>query len=167
MEKRNNEKTDHNENYILYLIIIIVLILVYIVIFYLFFKDANNDIIDNLGDNGRKDNIVSDEFLVTKVIDGDTIVLSNEDIVRLLCVDTAENGEEDYTLAKDFLENLLLGRTITLEKDVVDSDMYNRKLRYVYLNKGKSNEIFVNQHIIDSGLSEVYYYNGSLCERMN
>ena len=77
---------------------------------------------------------------VIRVIDGDTFELGSGEIIRLLCIDTPEVGEEGYEEATIFLENLILFEEPTLEADIQDKDKYNRSLRYAYLN-----ETFINK----------------------
>jgi endonuclease YncB( thermonuclease family) len=118
----------------------------------------------------------TNEIYVSSVIDGDTFKLSNNDIIRLLCVDTPEKGSKGYEDAKNFLEDLVLNKDITKEISLVNPresfgedylDKYNRKLRFVYLNKDTLNEIFVNQEIINQDYGELFIYNNSNeCERI-
>ena len=92
---------------------------------------------------------------VTEIIDGDTFVIGNGETVRLICVDTPEQGESGYEEAKDFLSFLVLGREVRLEKDVSERDQYGRLLRYVYIG---TTEIFVNKEIVQQGYGKVFPY---------
>ena len=92
---------------------------------------------------------------VTNVVDGDTFVLGSGETVRLICVDTPEQGESGYEEAKDFLSFLVLGREVRLEKDVSERDQYGRLLRYVYIG---TIEIFVNKEIVQQGYGKVFPY---------
>src|SRR3989338_4462451 len=92
---------------------------------------------------------------VTEIIDGDTFVIGNGETVRLICVDTPEQGESGYEEAKDFLSFLVLGREVRLEKDVSEMDQYGRLLRYVYIG---TIEIFVNKEIVQQGYCKVFPY---------
>ncbi len=102
-----------------------------------------------------------DNFLVTRVIDGDTIEISTGERVRLICIDTPEVGDEGYSEATDYLESLILNKSVRLEKDVSETDRYGRLLRYIYLE----DETFVNERIVYYGYGEAYPYNPdtSLC----
>lgn len=91
--------------------------------------------------------------IVTRVIDGDTLVLQNGEKVRLICVDTPERGEKGFKKAKEFLEQLVLNKKVLLEKDITNRDKYDRLLRYVYVN-----DIFVNKEIVKQGYGKVYRY---------
>ena len=83
------------------------------------------------------------EYLVTKVIDGDTIEVLKDGSkfrVRYLGINTPEITHTDkpndcYALeAKKFNENFVLNKYVKLYKDTLDTDKYGRLLRYVYTN---------------------------------
>lgn len=94
----------------------------------------------------------ADRPRVVRVVDGDTIVLDNETTVRLIGVNTPEQGQPLYEEAKAFTERLTLNKPVRLESDVVPVDQYNRVLAYVYLEDGT----FVNLEIIRQGYGQVY-----------
>ena len=85
--------------------------------------------------------------VVTKVIDGDTVISEGESI-RLLSIDTDERGYPCYTSAKKRLEELVLGKEVWLEADAEDKDQYGRYLRYVFLNGTN-----VNLEMVQEGLA--------------
>lgn len=93
---------------------------------------------------------------VTKVIDGDTIVVDGESI-RLLGIDANEKGEKCYKEAKIRLEELVLNREIKLEKDVKDKDQYKRLLRYIFVEEN-GEEINVNLQMVEEGLTIARFY---------
>ncbi len=88
--------------------------------------------------------------IVVEVIDGDTIRLSNGEVVRLLSIDAPERGEYYYDEAKNRLAELVKGRAVYLERDVSDRDRYGRLLRYVYVDGD-----FVNLKLVEEGFSRV------------
>lgn len=90
---------------------------------------------------------------VTKVVDGDTLVIAGGQRVRLLSIDTRERGENCYGEAKARMEELVLLKNITLERDKEDKDKYDRLLRYIY-----TNETFVNLQMVREGLAVAYIY---------
>lgn len=92
-------------------------------------------------------------FTVSKVIDGDTIDLKNNMRLRLIGINTPEKDMYFFEEAKAFMEIMVLGKQVKLEKDVTDKDMYGRYLRYVYLP-----DIFVNLEMIKSGFANAYTY---------
>lgn len=93
-----------------------------------------------------------EEVIVTRIIDGDTIVAGNETI-RLLGINTPEKGEKYYSEAKEFLEELTLNQSIKIEKTREDKDKYYRSLRYVFLNN-----INVNKLLIENGYANPYFF---------
>ncbi|NTV31583.1 thermonuclease family protein [candidate division WWE3 bacterium] len=92
------------------------------------------------------------EFVVTRVIDGDTFVIDTGQKIRLIGVDTPEIAKktppaECYANeAMLFTQKQLENKTIRLEKDVSETDKYGRLLRYAYLN----DELF-NQTLVEHG----------------
>lgn len=109
-------------------------------------------------------------YTVSRVIDGDTIVLSDGRKVRLIGVDTPEihyteklvrdsknTGQKIKTIqslgrrASAFTKDLCLGKKVRLEYDVDRKDRYKRTLAYVYLEDG----VFVNARIIQEGFAQV------------
>jgi micrococcal nuclease len=98
-------------------------------------------------------------YVVSEVIDGDTIRLSTGETLRYIGIDTPETkhptkgkqcfGEE----ASTFNEELVLGRTVTLEKDISETDRYGRLLRYVWLDG-----VLVNQTLVAAGYAHATPY---------
>jgi endonuclease YncB( thermonuclease family) len=99
-----------------------------------------------------------DLFICEKVIDGDTIRLSNGEKVRLIGVDTPEfyhplKPIEFYTKeATAFTKKLVEGKKVRLEYDNEKRDKYGRLLAYVYLEDGT----FLNAEIIKQGYGFAY-----------
>lgn len=91
--------------------------------------------------------------IVTKVLDGDTIVVSGGDHVRLLGIDADEKGYPCYDAGRLRLEELILGRTVSLEADSEDLDQYGRQLRYIFLDGGN-----INQKMVAEGLAIARFY---------
>lgn len=101
-------------------------------------------------------------FLVTRVIDGDTIEIETGERIRLIGIDTPENvdprksvqffGKEASEKAKEMLE----GKTVRLESDPTqdNKDKYGRLLRYVFLSDG----IFFNEWMVKNGYAHEYTY---------
>lgn len=91
-------------------------------------------------------------FLVTRVIDGDTIQLENGKTVRYIGIDTPETKDPRKSLqcfGKEALgknKELIEGKRVRLEKDVSETDKYGRLLRYVYVG-----DIFVNDYLVRQG----------------
>lgn len=100
----------------------------------------------------------TDEVLVTKVIDGDTIEIEGADgsaqRIRYIGIDTPETVDPRTTVqcfgknASDKNRELVEGKRVRLEKDVSETDRYGRLLRYVYLG-----EIMVNEALVRDGFA--------------
>ena len=99
---------------------------------------------------------------VVRVIDGDTIEINNGNIVRLLGVDTPEQGECYYSEAKQALNELVLGKNVKLEKDIFGTDNFGRLLRYVFLPEGDfTNDVFVNDYLLEQGFADTLFMSNS------
>lgn len=87
--------------------------------------------------------------LVTRVIDGDTIELEGGEHVRYIGINTPELAHGDQMLecfseeARLRNEALVLGKHVTLVRDVRDRDKYGRLLRYVFVGDTLVNETLV------------------------
>lgn len=87
---------------------------------------------------------------VVRVVDGDTLVLLNGRVVRLVGIDTPEYDKYYYEEAAERLAELVEGRNVTLERDASNVDNYGRLLRYVYVN-----DTFVNLAMVREGYARV------------
>ena len=90
--------------------------------------------------------------LVTRIVDGDTLDVggcADEGRVRLILADTPEVffGVECYGReASAYTERWLLGKRVTLERDVSDLDRFDRKLRYVWVDG-----VLFNEQVVRDG----------------
>lgn len=91
--------------------------------------------------------------VVTKVIDGDTIVVEGGAIIRLIGINTPEKGEPFYSEAKDYLEEKVFMKEVNLESDIENKDQYERYLRYVWINSS-----LVHNDLLREGLASVMTY---------
>ncbi|HTP56777.1 MAG TPA: thermonuclease family protein [Candidatus Paceibacterota bacterium] len=95
---------------------------------------------------------------VARVIDGDTIEIADGERVRYLGMDTPETVNPKKPVqcygpeASARNHALLDGQSVRLVRDVEDTDMYGRLLRYVYLPDGT----FVNMVLVAEGYARVY-----------
>ncbi len=87
----------------------------------------------DLGENSLE------EKIVTKIIDGDTVIVEGGENIRLLGIDCDERGKKCYDEAKNYLEENLLNKKVSLESDLEDKDRYERSLRYIFLNRTNIN----------------------------
>ena len=92
---------------------------------------------------------------VQRIIDGDTVELTDGRKVRYIGIDTAElgsavNDNECFALeAAEKNRELTEGKNVLMEKDVSDTDQYGRLLRYVYLK----DNTFINLELVKSGFA--------------
>ena len=77
---------------------------------------------------------LANKVLVTEVIDGDTVGLSDGRRVRYLSIDTPERGEPGYERAKVENESLVLGRWVEMRFTREKRDHYDRVLADLYVN---------------------------------
>lgn len=98
-------------------------------------------------------------YLVTKVVDGDTIEIEGGEKVRLIGIDTPETVDPRRPVgcfgpeASQTTKSLLEGKRVSFETDLTDRDKYNRLLRYVWVNN-----LFVNEYLVREGLAKSYSY---------
>jgi len=112
-------------------------------------------------------------ILVTRAVDGDTLVLENNERVRLIGIDTPEMHESDKLnrdarrsgqdiaaikelgrRSYEFTKKLAEGKRVRLEFDVERFDKYKRILAYVYL----PDETFLNAKIVQQGYASLMTY---------
>ena len=110
------------------------------------------------------ENIKSDYELaeVSRVIDGDTIELTNGKKVRYIGIDTPELNKNKKAPVECFAKeatkrntNLVLGKTVKLVSDVNNTDKYGRLLRYVFLEK---DDTFINKQLVFEGFAVAKSY---------
>lgn len=87
---------------------------------------------------------------VKTVLDGDTVVLTGGDTVRLIGINAPEKNQPNFLEAKNKLESLVLGKSVELDYDIQGKDQYGRVL--VYMHAG---DIFVNLEMVKSGFAVV------------
>jgi micrococcal nuclease len=94
---------------------------------------------------------------VTSVIDGDTIdveINGSEYRVRYVGVNTPERDESCYSEARSANAAMVQGQTVTLVRDVSETDRYGRLLRFVYVGN-----TFVNGTLVSQGWAEAVEYS--------
>lgn len=99
------------------------------------------------------------EYVVARVVDGDTVVLSNGERVRYIGIDTPEMTD-DRAEVRCFAKvaaaknaDFVLGKPVRLVKDVNETDRYGRLVRYVY-----QGDLFVNLELVREGFASAYRY---------
>lgn len=87
--------------------------------------------------------------VVSRVVDGDTIVLQGGERVRYLLVDTPEitNGKHECfgAEARDFNRSLVEGRNVRLEYGEACTDRYGRLLAYVTVDGHEVNSLLAER----------------------
>ena len=125
----------------------------------------------------------ADIFRVSKVVDGDTIVVESmsrdsqqKTIIRLIGMNTPETVDPRRKVecfgkeASDKAKEILLGKTVRLEYDDTQDtlDKYGRRLAYVFVQDESSvakqvsntdSEIFFNAYMIEQGYAYEYTYS--------
>ena len=104
------------------------------------------------------------EALVLRVVDGDTIVVDLEGerhSVRYIGIDTPEThhptdgadswGYEATEANKTFVQE---GEVVVLQRDISETDIYGRLLRYVWVD-----DVLVNAELVRMGLARVLFYD--------
>lgn len=93
---------------------------------------------------------------VVAVIDGDTVdvQIDGETFrVRYIGMNTPEMGQPCANEAMAKNSELVAGKTVTLVKDVSETDQYGRLLRYVYVG-----DLFVNAELVRQGFANAATY---------
>lgn len=96
---------------------------------------------------------------VINVIDGDTFTVEGGAVIRMIGIDTPETVHPSKPVqcygkeASDKTKELLEGKEVKLEKDVSETDKYNRLLRYVYIG-----DILVNEYLVKDGYARSSSY---------
>jgi len=96
---------------------------------------------------------------IKKVVDGDTVVLSNGEKVRLIGLDTPETKDPRVKVqffgkkATEYLKKIAEGKEVYLKYDQQKRDKYKRLLAYIYLKK---NDVCLNEEMIKEGYAFAY-----------
>src|SRR5690349_1255228 len=99
---------------------------------------------------------------VTQIVDGDTLLLDNGFVVRLIGIQAphlalGREGLTDWPLAPDAqaaLETLVLHKPVVLRYGGADKDRYGRSLAQVFVD-GRDDG-WVQQQMLSAGMARVY-----------
>ncbi len=101
-----------------------------------------------------KEEEIIEKGFVSKIIDGDTIVIDGES-VRLLGIDADERGYDCYKEASERLEELVLNKEVELLRDGENKDQYSRYLRFIFLDDEN-----INLKLVEEGLAIARFGSG-------
>lgn len=118
-------------------------------------------------DTPKHDQNTNTSYLVTEVVDGDTIKLmidGEEQTARLIGIDTPETVDPRKDVqcygkeASDQTKRLLLNQLVEIEFDSsqTETDKYGRLLLYIWRI---SDNLFVNEYLVKEGYAREYTYN--------
>ena len=101
---------------------------------------------------------------VTSVTDGDTVILDNGLVVRLIGMQAPKLplGREDFPTwpkaeeAKTRLESLVLGQTVEIRQGGAERDRHDRVLGQMFI--AGATEVWVQREMIAEGLARVYSF---------
>ncbi len=137
--------------------IAVAVVIIILINFFILTNDKPNQFV---GDNNKlplaPSASAADVFIVTRIVDGDTIELNTGDKVRYIGVNTPESVDPRRKVqcfgkeAARKNEELVGGQAVRLVKDVSDKDKYGRLLRYVY-----AGDTFINLELIKQGYAQV------------
>lgn len=96
----------------------------------------------------------SDRYVtVTKIVDGDTIWIDNNENVRFVGINTPEVGEPGYYDATQYVSNRILNKRIYMDIDDKNpKDKYNRTLAVININGDN-----LNQELLCKQYAEIMY----------
>jgi endonuclease YncB( thermonuclease family) len=114
--------------------------------------------------NGSKDGIERSQ--VRRVVDGDTVELSNGQKIRMLNIDTPETVKANTAVkcygpeASAFTKKLLSDKMVQLVVDREANDQYGRGLRFIFLDGVDTSNIenSVNADVVKNGFGKMVSY---------
>tara|TARA_B100000886_G_C20280872_1_gene431119 strand:+ start:341 stop:787 length:447 start_codon:yes stop_codon:yes gene_type:complete len=95
-----------------------------------------------------------EEITIKNCYDGDTCTTTDNEKIRLACIDTPEikgkrADSEKAKYVRDYLNNLIKGKKIKIRR--IAYDRYGRTVAELYKNKKN-----IQKHLVDIGLAKVY-----------
>ncbi len=125
---------DFLRKYKIILLVIISILIIGTVIFF-FPKGLSNNSSEQNEDCSNIPELENNAVrLVTKIIDGDTVLIEGGYSVRLLGIDADERGNPCYGIAKERLEGMVLNKEVRLELGNDNLDQWCRYLRYLFVD---------------------------------
>jgi len=87
----------------------------------------------------------SSTYKVKRVIDGDTLILHNNERIRLLEVNCPELPSKEGLIAKNYTTKLLKGKRIKLTYGKYRYGKYGRTLAYVWIDNKLVNKLLIDE----------------------
>ena len=103
---------------------------------------------------GKTVTLKEGEYLVTRVLDGDTIEIEGGYRVRYEGIDAPELANRYGTQAYETNKDLVEGKKVRLEFTEEKLDLYGRVLAYIW-----KDNLLVNERLVEDGLAKVLWYN--------
>lgn len=119
-------------------------------------KSSDKETITEIAKNkdlpiGRRENeLTNGEYMVTRVLDGDTIDLENGTRIRYEGIDAPEKIESYGLDALSDNQKLVDGKKVWIEVADERTDAFGRTLAYVW-----SDNVFVNERLVEDGYARV------------
>lgn len=95
----------------------------------------------------------TEQVHVERVVDGDTLKLSDGRKIRLIGINTPEHDRPLYGEATNTLRELVDGQDITIELDELPHDKFGRTLAYIFRG-----DLFVNGEIVRRGMAYAFLW---------
>ena len=125
----------------------------------------------NSSDTKKNKNKNSDQKIetvkVNRVIDGDTIILSDGRTIRYLNMDTPETKKPNTPVmcfgpeASAYNKSLVEGKEVVIVPDIEKTDQYGRELRFIFLTGKDTNKIeqSINADLVVKGFARSKSYS--------
>lgn len=103
---------------------------------------------------GKTIKLTEGEYLVTRVLDGDTIEIEGGYRVRYEGIDAPELADRYGTQAYETNKKLVEGKKVRLEFTESEPDLYGRVLAYIW-----KDSLLINERLVADGFAQVLWYN--------
>lgn len=103
---------------------------------------------------GKTIQLKEGEYLVTKVLDGDTIEIEGGYRIRYEGIDAPELADRYGTQAYEANKKIVEGKKVRLEFTEEKLDLYGRALGYIWIDS-----LLINERLVADGIAKVLWYN--------
>ena len=121
------------------------------------------------------ENLPSGQYEVLRVVDGDTLLLTNHTRVRLIGVDAPESVKPEHPVepwgpeASEFTKQFINDRHVRLQFDKEREDQFGRTLAYVWVTDPKNGqEKLLNEELLRAGMARPtlwYHFSDTMKRR--